>query len=121
METTIGSKENLLRQAAEIVSAYVRGNEVSSDGLPPVIGAVYRVLSELERSTGETLEEALQPAVTIGRSVRRSRIVCLEDGKAFKALKRHLRTAHRLTPDELTTRVQLGNLSVLEKLVEKYA
>ena len=109
METTIGSKENLLRQAAEIVSAYVRGNEVSSDGLPPVIGAVYRVLSELERSTGETLEEALQPAVTIGRSIRRSRIVCLEDGKAFKALKRHLRTAHRLTPAEYRSKWGLQN------------
>ena len=109
METTIDSKENLLRLAAEIVSAYVRGNEVSSVGLPPVIGTVYRVLSELERSTGETLEEALQPAVTIGRSVRRSRIVCLEDGKTFKALKRHLRTAHRLTPEEYRSKWGLQN------------
>jgi len=109
METTIGSKENLLRLAAEIVTAYVRRNEVSYDGLPPVIGAVYQVLSELERSTGETLEDALRPAVTIGRSVRRSRIVCLEDGKAFKALKRHLRTAHRLTPEEYRSKWGLQN------------
>ncbi len=107
--TTIGTKENLLRLAAEIVSAYVRRNEVSSDSLPPVITAVYRILLELERPTGEALEDAQRPAVTIGRSVQRSRIVCLEDGKTFKALKRHLRTAHRLTPEEYRSKWGLQN------------
>ncbi len=107
--TTIGTKENLLRLAAEIVAAYVRRNEVSSDRLPPVITTVYQVLSELDRPTGEALEEAQRPAVTIGRSVQRSRIVCLEDGKAFKALKRHLRTAHRLTPEEYRSKWGLQN------------
>lgn len=107
--TTIGTRENLLRLAAEIVAAYVRRNEVSSDRLPPVITTVYQVLSELDRPTGEALEDAQRPAVTIGRSVQRSRIVCLEDGKAFKALKRHLRTAHRLTPEEYRSKWGLQN------------
>jgi len=110
METrTTGSQETLLRLAAEIVSAYVGRNEVSPDRLPPVITTVYQVLSELEQPTGEALEQAQRPAVTIGRSVKRGRIVCLEDGKAFKALKRHLRTAHRLTPDEYRSKWGLQN------------
>ncbi len=107
--TTVGTRENLLRLAADIVAAYVRRNEVSSDSLPPVITSVYQVLTELERQNGAACEDAPQPAITISRSVRRSRIVCLEDGKAFKALKRHLRTAHRLTPEEYRSKWGLQN------------
>ena len=110
METrTTGTQETLLRLAAKIVSAYVGRNEVSPDSLPRVITTVYQVLSELEQPTGEALEQAQRPAVTIGRSVKRGRIVCLEDGKAFKALKRHLRTAHRLTPEEYRSKWGLKN------------
>lgn len=110
METTkTGTQETLLRLAADIVSAYVGRNEVSPQRLPSVITTVYHVLSELERPTGEALEPAQRPAVTIGRSVKRGRIVCLEDGKAFKALKRHLRTAHRLTPEEYRSKWGLQN------------
>ncbi len=110
METrTTGTQETLLGLAAKIVSAYVGRNEVSPDSLPRVITTVYQVLSELEQPTGEALEQAQRPAVTIGRSVKRGRIVCLEDGKAFKALKRHLRTAHRLTPEEYRSKWGLKN------------
>ncbi len=110
METTkSGTGGNLLRLAAEIVSAYVRANEVAFDDLRPVINTVYQTLLQLEGQTGEVLERGPRPAVTIGRSIRRSRIVCLEDGKAFKALKRHLRTAHRLTPEEYRSKWGLQN------------
>lgn len=110
METrTTGTQEALLRLAADIVSAYVGRNEVPPDKLPPVITTVYHVLSELEQPADEALEQALRPAVTVGRSVKRSRIVCLEDGKSFKALKRHLRTAHRLTPEEYRSKWGLQN------------
>ncbi len=107
--TTLGTRDNLLRLAADIVAAYVRRNEVSSNKLPPVITSVYQVLTELEHETDEAFEVAPRPAITISRSVQRSRIVCLEDGKAFKALKRHLRTAHRMTPEEYRSKWGLQN------------
>ena len=107
--TTLGTRDNLLRLAADIVAAYVRRNEVSSNKLPPVITSVYQVLTELEHETDEAFEDAPRPAITISRSVQRSRIVCLEDGKAFKALKRHLRTAHRMTPEEYRSKWGLQN------------
>jgi predicted transcriptional regulator len=100
METEMTTERELLRMAVDIVSAYVARNDVAADTLPDVIATVYEALSGLETPAGAAAVGARQPAVTVGRSVKRKSIVCLEDGKTFKALKRHLRTAHDLTPDE---------------------
>ena len=100
MKTEFTAEVELLRMAAGIVSAYVGRNDVSADELPGVIAEVYDTLSELDVLVGAADDETTQPAVTVDRSVKRKSIVCLEDGKTFRALKRHLRTAHNMTPQE---------------------
>jgi predicted transcriptional regulator len=101
---TTTSEKDLRRMTVDLVSAFVSGDSVSAKELPQLIRIVYGALSALEKTGGVGVGETLKPAVTVGRSVTRNRIVCLEDGKTFKALKRHLRTAHDLTPDEYRTK-----------------
>lgn len=97
-ETSIDRNE-LLALTAEIVSAYVGNNAVDTGAVPGVIAAVFAKLTEL--STDEKpLPETLTPAVPIKRSVTDDYIVCLEDGRKLKMLKRHLMTAYGMTPEE---------------------
>lgn len=84
---------------ADIVAAYVSHNKVSVDKLTEVIETVYRSLEGLGKAETEGTEKR-EPAVPIRRSVRRDHIVCLEDGKKFRTLKRHLWVAHALGPNE---------------------
>ena len=101
-ETTIDRNE-LLALTAEIVSAYVGNNALDTGAVTSVIGAVFAKLTEL--STDEKpLPETLTPAVPIKRSVTDDYIVCLEDGKKLKMLKRHLMTAYGMTPEEYRAR-----------------
>ncbi|MER8626104.1 MucR family transcriptional regulator [Mesorhizobium sp. M1143] len=93
----------LIELTAEIVSAYVSKNAVPVSALPELIESVNSSLSKI----GQTLEEpkpALTPAVNPKRSVTPDYIVCLEDGKKFKSLKRHLDTHYGLTPDAYRTK-----------------
>jgi len=85
---------------AEIVSAYVSNNTVASADIPALINQVHSAL--LRVSSGETQPstEPLKPAVPIKRSINPDFIVCLEDGKKFKSLKRHLRTQYGMTPEQ---------------------
>ena len=84
---------------AEITAAFVSHNKVKGDELPKLIEAVYRTLEEI--ADGKANEKIKpKPAVSIRRSVRPDHIVCLEDGREYKVLKRHLRTQHGMTPDE---------------------
>ena len=85
-----------LEQVAEIVSAYVSNNSVPSNQLSDLITSVHHALMNL----GEKPPETLKPAVPIKQSVKPDYIVCLEDGKKLKMLKRHLRTSYNLSPDE---------------------
>ena len=88
---------DILGLTAKIVSAHVASNEVATDALPALIQSVYRSLS----TAGEVKPEpaALIPAVPIKKSVFPDYIVCLEDGKKLKMLKRHLQTSYGLSPD----------------------
>ena len=88
--------EDMRSMAAQIVAAFVSGNKVSTGELPKLIEAVYRSLEDLEKG-GEAKAE---PAVPVRQSVKRNHIVCLEDGKKFKTLRRHLRTVHNMTAAE---------------------
>ena len=92
-------QDNLIELTADIVSAYVSTNNVSSENLTSLIGDVHKALHRT--ATGAVVPEAERPApaVPVKKSVASEHIVCLEDGKAFKSLKRHLRTHHDLTPD----------------------
>ena len=89
-----------IQLTANIVSAYVSNNTVASAEIPNLITQVYSALMRI--SSGQTAPpaEPLKPAVAVKRSVTPEYIVCLEDGKKFKSLKRHLRTQYGITPEQ---------------------
>ena len=92
---------NTLELAAEIVSAFVSNNPVPAAQLPALIGNIHDALTKVASgSIQPPTEEPKEPAVPIKKSVQPDYIVCLEDGKRFKSLKRHLRTVYDLTPDQ---------------------
>jgi predicted transcriptional regulator len=85
---------------AEIVSAYVSNNTVAAGEIPALINQVHAALTRVSGSPVEVPSEPLKPAVSLKKSVTPEYIVCLEDGKKFKSLKRHLRTQYDMTPDQ---------------------
>jgi len=93
-------KNELVELTAEIVSAYVSNNTVVAADLPGVIQNVFEALNKASNATGQPAKEELKPAVPIKKSVTPEFIICLEDGKKFKSLKRHLRTHYDLSPEE---------------------
>ena len=99
METNL-EKNELVELTAEIVSAYVSNNTVFAGDLPGVIHNVFDALSRASTATGLPIREELRPAVPVKKSVTPEYIVCLEDGKKFKSLKRHLRTHYDLSPED---------------------
>ncbi|QIB35073.1 MucR family transcriptional regulator [Ancylobacter pratisalsi] len=92
--------ENYIELAADIVSAYVSNNAVLTNDLPMLIGDVHSALQRLGKGEAEPVVEPLRPAVPVKKSIAPDYIVCLEDGKKFKSLKRHLRTQYDLTPEQ---------------------
>lgn len=92
--------ETLLALTADIVSAHVSNNSVSTTDLPALIQNVHTALSGLGGPAQEAAPEKQAPAVSVRSSVKPDYIVCLEDGKKLKMLKRYLRTNFDLTPDE---------------------
>lgn len=95
--------ETLLTLAADIVSAHVSHNTVTTEQLPVLIEAVYASLSGLGQAPAP-VEEKREPAVSIRSSIKPDAIACLECGAKLKMLKRHLDTDHGLTPAEYRTR-----------------
>jgi predicted transcriptional regulator len=94
--------DDLLDLTEKIVSSHVSNNSVASADLPDFIKAVYAALQNV--STAGEAAPTPKPAVPIKRSVTPNYIVCLEDGKKFKMLKRHLKTDHNMTPKEYRER-----------------
>jgi predicted transcriptional regulator len=94
---------------ASIVSAYVSNNSVPSADLPALIGQVHTALTRVSSGHGETLGDALKPAIPVKKSITSDYIICLEDGKKFKSLKRHLRTQYNLTPEQYREKWGLGS------------
>jgi len=93
------SRGELLALTAEIVSSHVANNSVVQSDMPDLIQAVFVKLSELASGEDATLVE-LSPAVPIKKSITDDYIICLEDGKKLKMLKRHLMTAYGMTPED---------------------
>ena len=85
---------------AEIVSAYVGNNAVAQGDIPALINQIHQALQRVASGQQESSSEPLKPAVPVKKSIHADYIVCLEDGKKFKSLKRHLRTHFNLTPDQ---------------------
>ncbi len=94
------NERNFIELTAEIVSAYVSNNTVSSGEIPALINQVHAALTRVSGAPGEAPAEPLKPAVSVKRSITPEHIVCLEDGKKFKSLKRHLRTQYNMTPEQ---------------------
>lgn len=86
--------------AADIVSAYVSNNSVPASDLPGLIHEVHSALVRVTSGAVTVVAEALKPAVPAKKSITNEYIVCLEDGKKFKSLKRHLRTQYNMSPEE---------------------
>lgn len=93
-------QRELVGMVAEIVSAYVSANQVPAQELPGIIRTVHSALLEVAGAASMGHETPLEPAVSVKKSVTPDFIICLEDGKKFKSLKRHLRTRYGMTPDE---------------------
>lgn len=93
-------KDNVMKMAVDIVSAYVSNNPLPSAQITEVIRTVYGTLESLSGAATEVREEAPKPAVPVKKSVTPDYLICLEDGKKLKMLKRHLRTNYGMTPDE---------------------
>ncbi len=96
-------KGNLVELTADIVAAYVGNNSVAQADLPKLIANIYQSLatathSVVEAKPADTAE--LKPAVPVRKSITPDYIICLEDGKKFKSLKRHLRTHYDLSPEQ---------------------
>jgi predicted transcriptional regulator len=91
---------NYIELAADIVSAYVSNNSVPANDLPALINEVYSVLVRVTLGSVAPAIEAPKPAVPPKKSVTDEFIVCLEDGRKFKSLKRHLRTQYNMSPDD---------------------
>lgn len=96
--------DRLLTLATQVISSYVGNNAVSASDLPALMTTVYQSLSRLGSSNVATPEERPDPAVPVRKSVTPEYIICLEDGKKLKMLKRHLKTAYNMTPDQYRER-----------------
>lgn len=94
---------DMLRMAAEIVSAYVANNSIPAAQIPDLIQTVYRSLLGLGQihGAGDSMQP---PATSVKKSITPDYLICLEDGKKLKMLKRHLRTVYNMTPQEYRTK-----------------
>jgi predicted transcriptional regulator len=105
-ENTINA--NFIELTAEIVSAYLSNNTVAAADIPGLIHQVYGALNRVSGMPGDVPAEPLKPAVSVKKSITPEHIVCLEDGKKFKSLKRHLRTQYNMTPEQYREKWGLG-------------
>lgn len=94
------TKNDLVEMAANIVSAYVSANQVPSQDLPGLIRTVHSALRDVSGAIATQPEPPQEPAVAVKKSITPDFIICLEDGKKFKSLKRHLRTRYGMSPED---------------------
>ena len=99
-ENSAANSEALIELTADIVAAYVSNNPVPMGELPNLIADVHAALGKVGVMPEQPVVEKAKPAVNPKRSVHDDYIVCLEDGKKFKSLKRHLMTHYNLTPEQ---------------------
>jgi predicted transcriptional regulator len=99
---------NYIEMTAKIVSAYVSNNTVAAADIPGLINQVHAALARVSGKSGDVPAEPLRPAISVKKSITPEYIVCLEDGKKFKSLKRHLRTQYNMTPEQYREKWALG-------------
>jgi predicted transcriptional regulator len=93
-------KLEIIEMTADIVSAYVGNNSVSATELPSLIQSIHRALSSVTVAAEPVAAAPQEPAVSVKRSIQPDFLICLEDGRKFKSLKRHLRTKYNLSPED---------------------
>jgi len=104
-----GNSSTFIELTASIVSAYVSNNSVAAADLPALIAQVHNALTRVSDGHRESQVDGLKPAIPIKKSITSDYIICLEDGKKFKSLKRHLRTQYQLTPEQYREKWGLGS------------
>jgi predicted transcriptional regulator len=105
----VGNSSTFIELTASIVSAYVSNNPMAAADLPALIAQVHSALTRVSDGQRESQVDGLKPAIPIKKSITSDYIVCLEDGKKFKSLKRHLRTRYKLTPEQYREKWGLGS------------
>jgi predicted transcriptional regulator len=98
-EDTLFIRHETLRMTSTIVSSYVGANPIQAEGLPDLIRLVHATLVSLSGGAASATEERPRPAVAVSKSVTADYIICLEDGRKLKMLKRYLRSRYGLSPD----------------------
>jgi predicted transcriptional regulator len=93
-------KAEIIEMTAEIVAAYVENNTISTSDLPALIQSVHRALTSVAAGAEAVEPAPKEPAVPVRRSITADFLVCLEDGRKFKSLKRHLRTKYNMSPED---------------------
>jgi predicted transcriptional regulator len=101
------SAPNYIELCADIVSAYVSNNSAPAADLPSLLNSVYAALTKTTQVQKEEPKAELVPAVSVRKSVTPDYIICLEDGKKFKSLKRHLRSTYDMTPEQYRSKWNL--------------
>ncbi len=94
------SRTELVRLTANITAAYLSKNQTPANSVPEVISTIYSSLASTDKGPVETVLQSVKPSVPVKKSVMPDYIICLEDGKKLKMLKRHLRTTYNMTPDD---------------------
>ncbi len=94
------NSDDFLRMTAQMVAAYLRKNSVPATQITEVINSVYGSLRAIDGRANAPAAAELKPAVPIKKSVTPEYIICLDDGRKFKMLKRHLRTEYNMTPEQ---------------------
>jgi predicted transcriptional regulator len=103
-EIAMSNSTEILEMAADIVAAYVSNNTISVAEVPTLIQTVHQTLSNVTAGVVVAAPVELAPAVPVKKSITAEYLICLEDGKKFKSLKRHLRTRYNMSPDEYRTK-----------------
>jgi predicted transcriptional regulator len=106
-EAAISARGGAMQMTAQIVASFVANNKLSPDELTDLIRSVHRTLAALSDGAADKQSERPKPAAPVNKSVQHDYIVCLEDGKKLKMLKRYLRTTYNMSPDEYRKRWSL--------------
>ena len=104
MTDAVIERSEILQLTSDIVSSHVSNNPVPTGDLPDLIEAIFKKLDVLANEPEEEPVEELKPAVPIKKSITPDHIICLEDGKKLKMLKRHLKTSYNMTPEDYRER-----------------
>lgn len=101
MDENATPKPNYVAMAADIVSAYVSHNSIPTSELPDLISKVHTSLAQIHGPrAAEPADDRIEPKVSVRKSITPDYLICLLDGKKFKSLKRHLRTAYEMSPED---------------------